>query len=172
MQIDLYRDTFQTFFDSDEIRDGIRETVALLRDTKRVIFIGNGGSNAICSHMMEDFMKIAGKQTLAFSDPALITCFANDYGYENALKEWIKFNFQEGDILVAISSSGESSNILNAVNTHRTLGGKTIGLSGFDPDNTLGKSCDINLRTPAKNYGIVECFHQVILHAILDELVS
>lgn len=94
MQIDLYSTTFSRFFDSEAIRNGISDSVTLLRPAKRVMFIGNGGSNSICSHMMEDFMKMAGKQTLSFSDPALITCFANDYGYEHALKAWINFNFQ------------------------------------------------------------------------------
>ncbi len=171
MQLDLYKTAFENYFNDEDIRRGIVEAVALLRPSRRVIFIGNGGSNAICSHMMEDFMKMAGKQTLSFSDPSLITCFANDYGYENALKEWIGFNFQKGDVLIAISSSGESANILNAVDKHLSLGGEVITLSGFRQGNSLSAKGEINFQTPIKNYGIVEAFHQVILHAILDELV-
>ncbi|MCA1751427.1 MAG: SIS domain-containing protein [Flavobacteriales bacterium] len=171
MQIDSYKSAFDGFFSSAEIRGGIAEAKALLAPARRVIFIGNGGSNAICSHMMEDFMKMAGKQTLSFSDPALITCFANDYGYENALTEWINFVYQDCDVLVAISSSGESANILNAVEKHKSRGGAVITLSGFERDNSLSAKGAVNFQTPVKNYGIVECFHQVILHAILDELV-
>jgi len=170
MQIDLYKNSFAHYFGQEILRIDIQRAVTLLDSAKRILFIGNGGSNAIASHMMEDFMKIAGKQTLSFSDPALITCFANDYGYENALSRWIDFQFQDGDILVAISSSGESKNILNAVETHQKRGGKIISLSGFDIDNRLSKMGDINFQVPERNYGIVECFHQVILHAILDEL--
>ncbi len=171
MQIDLYKTAFAEYFASENIRNGISEAITLLNPAKRVIFIGNGGSNAICSHMMEDYMKIASKQTLSFTDAALITCFANDYGYENAMAEWVNFSFQPGDILVAISSSGESKNIINAVKKHKENGGSIITLSGFDSNNALSKLGDINFNTPGKNYGIVECFHQVILHAILDELV-
>lgn len=171
MQINLYKQKFQEYFDAPDLEQNIREAVNLIGPAKRVIFIGNGGSNAICSHMMEDYMKIASKQTLSFTDPALITCFANDYGYENALQEWIGFNYQEGDVLVAISSSGESKNILNGVNKHRELGGTVITLSGFELNNSLSDNGDVNFVVPEKNYGIVECFHQVILHAILDELV-
>lgn len=170
MQLDLYNKAFSEYFASETIRRQVRESVSILDTASRIIFIGNGGSNAICSHMMEDYMKIAGKPTLTFSDPALITCFANDYGYENAMAEWINFIFQKGDILVAISSSGESKNILNAVAKHRDRGGLSITLSGFDPENTLSIQGEVNFVTPIKNYGIVECFHQVILHAILDEL--
>ncbi len=171
MQIDLYNKAFAEYFASESIRNGISEAVHMIKPAKRVIFIGNGGSNAICSHMMEDYMKIASKQTLSFTDAALITCFANDYGYENAMAEWVNFSFQPGDILVAISSSGESASILNAVNKHRNNGGKVVTLSGFESENSLSKLGDINFNTPGRNYGIVECFHQVILHAILDELV-
>lgn len=170
MQLDLYNKKFSEFFDSEHTRTQIPQAVDLIRQTRRVLFIGNGGSNSICSHMMEDYMKIARKQTLSFTDPALITCFANDYGFENAMAEWIGFSFQKGDILVAISSSGESRNILNAVKRHRSLGGEVITLSGFEPDNSLSRLGTINFVTPVVNYGIVECFHQVILHAILDEL--
>jgi len=171
MQIDLYKKAFAEYFDSESIRNGIAKAVEIIKPAKRVVFIGNGGSNAICSHMMEDYMKIASKQTLSFTDAALITCFANDYGYENAMAEWVNFSYQPGDILVAISSSGESENIINAVNRHKANGGILITLSGFEPGNKLSTLGDINFNTPGRNYGIVECFHQVILHAILDELV-
>ncbi len=171
MQINLYKEKFTQYFNDPALAENIRKAIDVVSPCRRVLFIGNGGSNAICSHMMEDYMKIAKKQTLSFTDPALITCFANDYGYENALKEWIGFNFQEGDVLVAISSSGESKNILNGVNKHKELGGQVITLSGFSPENTLSQLGEVNFVIPEKNYGIVECFHQVILHAILDELV-
>lgn len=171
MQLDLYKDHFARWFEDQAIRSGIFEAVEVLKPARRVLFIGNGGSNAICSHMMEDFMKMGGKQTLSFSDPALITCFANDYGYEEALRKWVGFNFQPGDVLVAISSSGESPNILNAVDEHKTLGGQVITLSGFETGNSLSSRGDVNFHTPAKNYGVVEGFHGIILHAILDELI-
>jgi D-sedoheptulose 7-phosphate isomerase len=170
MQLDLYKEAFQEYFSSDQVRVQIKESVEILREARRVIFIGNGGSNAISGHMMEDYMKIAGKQTLSFTDPSLITCFANDYGYDKAIAEWIKRSFQKDDVLVAISSSGESANILNAVDQHLQLQGPVITLSGFKEQNRLSGKGTVNFHVAAKNYGIVECFHQIILHAILDEL--
>lgn len=170
MQLNLYKTAFDQFFADPKIADGIEQSVDLVGRAQRVIFIGNGGSNAICSHMMEDYMKIAGKPTMSFTDAALITCFANDYGYDKAMQEWINFSYLEGDLLVAISSSGESANILNAVNAHRAKGGKVMTLSGFRKDNKLSQMGDVNFQTTVENYGIVECFHQVILHAILDEI--
>lgn len=172
MQLNSYKKAFDQFFSDEKIIEGITQSVELVKQAKRIIFIGNGGSNAICSHMMEDYMKIAGKPTLSFTDGALITCFANDYGYEKAMEEWIKFSFQEGDLLVAISSSGESANILNAVKAHQAKGGKVLTLSGFKKDNRLSQTGDVNFQTSVENYGIVECYHQVILHVILDEVAQ
>jgi D-sedoheptulose 7-phosphate isomerase len=169
MQLNFYRDSFERFFTDETIQREIASSVQLVKESQRILFIGNGGSNAISSHMMEDYMKILGKPTLSFTDSALITCFSNDYGYENAMKEWIRFSYQPGDLLVAISSSGESKNILNATAMHTKLGGKSITLSGFKPDNSLSTMGTINFNTPIENYGVVECFHQVILHVILDE---
>jgi D-sedoheptulose 7-phosphate isomerase len=172
MQLNTYNDFYARYFSSDEVREGIKKTLGLLGRSKNIFFIGNGGSNAICSHMMEDYAKIARFRTFGFTDPALITCFANDYGYEHAMAEWLKVFFAEGDLLVAISSSGNSMNIINAVNQARKMGGRVVALSGFKPDNKLRALGDLNFHLPIENYGVVECFHQVILHAILDEYVA
>lgn len=123
----------------------------------------------ICSHMYEDYAKIGKFKTYIFSDPALITCFSNDYGYENAMAEWLKIYFNKNDLLIAVSSSGNSMNIVNAANTAKGLGANIITLTGFKPDNKLRKLGNVNFYLPIENYGIVECFHQVILHALLDE---
>ena len=167
--VNLYKEHFQKHFESATIQRQIQESVDLLRSrVRRIFFIGNGGSNSICSHMMEDYAKIARYPTFAFSDAALITCYANDYGYANAMMEWLKIHFTDGDALVAISSSGESANILNAVDYVNGVKGTVIPLSGFKPGNTLSTKGAINFHVGISDYGIVECFHQVILHIILD----
>lgn len=172
MQLDLYNKHFTEFFADAKIQEQIQQSVELVQKNKRVIFIGNGGSNSIASHMMEDFAKVARIPTLSFSDGALITCFANDYGFENAIAEWLKIQYMPGDLLVAISSSGESKNIVNAANHFKSVGGSVLTLSGFKEGNALSKIGDINFYLNASNYGIVECFHQVIIHAVLDEIVA
>jgi len=171
MQLNLYKQHFESYFNDAAIQTGIAESVTILKNkAKRIFFIGNGGSNSICSHMMEDYAKIAGFPTFCFSDAALITCFANDYGYEKAMEEWLKIHFTDNDLLVAISSSGESKNILNAAGFVKSRQGALITLSGFKPGNQLSKMGDVNFYLGISNYGIVECFHQVILHIILDSL--
>ncbi|MES1181628.1 MAG: SIS domain-containing protein, partial [Flavobacterium sp.] len=171
MQLNLYKQQFDNYFKDPAIKKGIDESVAIIKNkVKRIFFIGNGGSNSICSHMMEDFAKIAGFPTFCFSDASLITCFANDYGYERAMEEWLKLHFSENDLLVAISSSGESKNILNAAAYVKNRKGALITLTGFKPDNNLSRMGEVNFHLGISNYGIVECYHQVILHIILDSL--
>ena len=170
MPLNIYKEKFQEFLNSQTITDQIFDSVKLIKTKKRIFFVGNGGSNSICSHMLEDFAKIARYQTFAFSDAALITCFANDYGYDKAMVEWLKIYFTEGDLLIAISSSGNSPNINNAVDYIKSVNGKVITLSGFEKGNKLSQKGDINFWLDAKSYGIVECYHQTILHIILDEI--
>jgi len=170
MPLNIYKSKFQEFLNSEHINNQIFESIEVVKKSKRIFFIGNGGSNSICSHMMEDYAKILNYPTFAFSDAALITCFANDYGYDNAMAEWLKRHFTEGDLLVAISSSGNSPNINNAVDFVNKLNGQIITLSGFEKNNKLIGKGLINFWLDASSYGIVECYHQTILHIILDEL--
>lgn len=172
MQLNLYKDAFNSYFSSNEVTNEIMKSVELLQATERIFFIGNGGSNAISSHMMEDYGKVGKFKTFSFSDPALITCYANDYGYENALKEWLKLYLEAGDALIAISSSGNSMNIINAVDFASEKGAKVITLSGFKGENKLREKGEVNFFIPYENYGVVECYHQVITHVILDEIVA
>lgn len=169
MQIDIYNSVYESYFKSDSYQADHQQALSLLKNFKRIFFVGNGGSNAICSHMMEDYAKIARFKTQTFSDPALITCYANDYGYENAMYEWVKLNGDQESLLVAISSSGKSPNIVGAAKAALEKGMGLITLSGFKVENPLKKMGQINFHIEVENYGIVECFHQVILHALLDD---
>lgn len=173
MQLNSYNKYYKEFFVESPVMDKqLDDALNILKHSERVFFIGNGGSNSICSHMMEDYFKVGRFPTFAFSDAALITCFANDYGYEKAMEEWLRLHFKSTDLLISISSSGESKNILNATNFAKSQGGKVITLSGFKEQNTLSKLGDLNFHLPVSNYGIVECFHQVILHVLLDNYVE
>ena len=170
MQLISYKTEFSSYFDRPEVERDMQKAVEAIKSSRSLFFLGNGGSNSICSHMMEDFMKLAGYPTYSFSDAALITCYANDFGYDKAMAEWMKLFFTKDDLLVAISSSGESANVINAVKYAKNKNGKVITLSAFRPANTLRSLGDINFHIDVESYGIAECYHQVILHIILDSL--
>lgn len=134
----------------------------------KVMFIGNGGSMGIATHMAIDFSKAGGMRATAFGDGAVLTCLGNDIGYENVFARQIEWHGGAGDVLIAISSSGKSPNILNGVQVVRSQGGKVVTFSGFREDNPLRKSGDVNFYIRAMEYGFVEVAHQALLHAILD----
>ncbi len=134
----------------------------------KIMFIGNGGSMGIATHMAVDFSKAGGMRATAFGDGAVLTCLGNDIGYENVFARQIEWHGRAGDVLVAISSSGKSPNILNGVQAARSHRAKVVTFSGFQDDNPLRKAGDVNFYVRAMEYGFVEVAHQAILHAILD----
>jgi len=134
----------------------------------KIIFIGNGGSSAIAGHMAEDFTKNGKMRAISFGDPALLTCYANDYGWDSAYDAMIADYSDPGDLVIGISSSGNSKSITNAMDTAKEMGCKTVTFSGFSPDNALRTCGQLNFYTPASQYGFVETAHAAILHMALD----
>jgi len=135
---------------------------------KKIMFIGNGGSAGIASHMAIDFSKNGGMRALAFNDSAALTCLANDLGYENVFAKQIALHAHAKDLLIAISSSGQSANILNAVNVAFERGCRIMTLSGFSDDNPLRRKGEVNFYVPSMEYGFVEISHLSLCHGVLD----
>lgn len=136
-----------------------------------MIFIGNGGSAAIASHMAIDFWKNGGIKAMAFNDSSLLTCISNDFGYAHVFEKPIEFFSTPNDVLFAISSSGRSENILRGVQSAKFKGCSVITLSGFDTDNPLNSLGICNFYVPSHEYGPVEIIHQYICHYILDTII-
>lgn len=134
----------------------------------RLMFIGNGGSAAIASHMAIDWMKNGGLRTLSFNDGASLTCLGNDLGYESVFGHPIERHAIHEDILIAISSSGKSENILAGVRAASSRASKIVTLSGFEPNNPLRERGHLNFYVHSGDYGVVECAHLSILHGILN----
>jgi len=137
---------------------------------KKLMFIGNGASAAISSHMSTDFCKTCGIRAVAFNDSSLLTCLGNDFGYEYIFEKSIEMFADPGDILVAISSSGKSENIMRGVNSAKSKECSVITLSGFKDDNPLSSAGDFNFYVPAQEYGPVEVVHHSICHCILNAI--
>jgi D-sedoheptulose 7-phosphate isomerase len=138
------------------------------REKTRVFFIGNGGSAGICSHMATDWMRNGGFSALALNDGAALTCLGNDLGFDQVFAKQIQMHGRAGDLLIAISSSGNSPNILLGVEAARAAGMHVVTLSGFSPGNKLRRLGDLNFYVPSDRYGFVEITHLALCHAILD----
>lgn len=154
------------------LNDLLDKVVTLIIDRSKkgakVFLIGNGASASIASHVAVDFSKNAGVKALSFSDPSLLTCFSNDYSYEQVFEKAIEIYAEPKDILIAISSSGKSENILRAFDKAREKDLKVVTLSGFDPNSPLRMAGDINFFVQASDYGIVEVAHTAICHYFVD----
>lgn len=145
-----------------------RLTQDILIGGKKLIAIGNGGSAAIAIHTLVDYANAGGLRTVDLMSSAMLTCMANDYGYENVFAKPVELFAKEDDILFAISSSGKSPNILKACEAARFRKCCIVTFSGFNPDNPLRKLGNINFYVPSTHYGFVETAHQALIHCILD----
>ena len=155
---------------------GVNQVSALVKKQtqaqKKVIFIGNGGSAAIASHQAIDYWRNGGFPALAFNDGALLTCVGNDFGYDQVFSKPIAMFGQSGDVIFAISSSGQSDNILAGARQGSQMGCHVVTLSAFKPDNPLRQLGDINFYVPTQSYGFAEITHLSICHCVLDGLMK
>ncbi len=135
---------------------------------KKVISIGNGGSAAIASHLQNDLANAIKVRALVFTEPSLLTCLSNDFGYGNALERQAALWGESHDVMIAISSSGKSENVLKAVDQIRTKGAFIVTLTGFKPENPLRTKGDLNLYIAEEHYGYVEAAHSVLAHYLTD----
>jgi D-sedoheptulose 7-phosphate isomerase len=167
---------FNSEYVKKDIEKDIFQIVDLLKNARKtnnkLIFIGNGGSAGISSHMAIDYWKNGKIRAICFNEGALLTCVSNDFGYSKVFEEPLKMFADKGDVLVAISSSGQSENILNAVKAANELECRIITLSGFSSENPLRFMGDFNIYVSSHSYGFVELAHQIILHMILDFIVE
>ena len=136
---------------------------------KKVIIFGNGGSAAIANHFSVDLTKTSKIRCVNYNESSLLTCFSNDFGYENWVKKTLEYHADKGDLIILISSSGESKNMLNACK----FGLKKkyfpiITLTGFKKNNSLNKLGHINFWVNSKTYNHIENTHQFLLLSLVD----
>ena len=169
---------FETIFqrvksiDSAELEKAAKMVSVAHQKGKKIVIVGNGGSAAMASHVTVDFTKAAGIRAINFNEADLITCFANDYGYEQWVAKALEAYADKGDLAILISSSGKSQNIINATEKATEIGLSTITLSGFFKENPLKKSGDLNLWVDSCEYNVIEMTHHIWLLAIVDYLIE
>ena len=142
------------------------------KKNNKIIIAGNGGSAAMASHVAVDLTKAAGIKSINFNEADLLTCFSNDYGYEYVFDKALEFYGDKGDLVILISSSGQSKNMINAGLKAKEIGIEVITLSGFNEDNPLRKIGNINLWVDSKAYNIVEMTHHIWLLSIADFIIG
>lgn len=155
-----------------KFRDDLR---TLVDQHTKIIILGNGGSNSVASHIAQDYTKMLGKRAFTFSDPSRLTCYINDYGMEEANRQFVKEFADPDTLVIIISSSGNSKNMLRVMELCHEQKLRHVILTGFDPFNkmrTLNYSLDgraeLDIWVDSEDYGVVECVHQIALHCIIE----
>ncbi len=159
-----------------EYNDGIDRIVGILKKCKTqkgcLYICGNGGSAGIAQHMTADFLKNGGIRTYNMYGQPTITCISNDLTYEYVFCKQLEMLAGRGDILIAISSSGESENIIKAIKEMRSVEGTVITFTGFRKENRIRQMGDYNIYIPAEHYGMAESVHNLVLQQLVDEIVD
>ena len=168
--LDNYMDLINT---SKKDYKTIFKIIKLLKNikskNKKVIIVGNGGSAAIASHFSVDLTLNSKIKCINFNDADLITCFANDFGYENWVSKAINLYGDKGDALIAVSSSGRSKNIVNACKEGKKKKfSSIITFTGFEKNNPVRKNGKLNIWIDSKIYNYIENLHQILLLMIVD----
>ena len=138
----------------------------------KLMLAGNGASASIASHLATDFAKQGKVRAMAFNDANLITALGNDCGYENWIAKAVEIYADPQDVLVLISSSGKSPNVVKAAHEAKARGLYVAAFTGFASDNPLGAAADLNFWVDSRSYNIVECTHMILLTAVVDILIG
>jgi D-sedoheptulose 7-phosphate isomerase len=162
------------FRDADDF--DFQRTVLLVKQAKadgnKVIFIGNGGSAAIASHMAADYQKAGRIAAMCLTEASAITALSNDLAFDKVFTEQIHFHGNPGDILFAVSSSGESANIVHAAILAKAKHMTVITLSGCKETNPLRAIGEVNFHVPCGNFRVVENVHLAICHQVLETMLN
>lgn len=173
LQTQVYQRNSESVLSLDE---GAQKAIDAIVDAKsnaaKVMIIGNGGSAAIASHMQNDLCDSSGVKAIVFNEAPFLTAISNDHGYETFFENATQLWAQEGDVLVAISSSGRSKSILRAVDVCLNKGVKVITFSGFKPDNPLRQLGHLNFFVDSTEYGMVESAHALLGHFVTDGVMQ
>ena len=159
---------------ADDWFDSVAKFLIEKSSTSKTYFIGNGASAGMASHFASDFTKNGWVPSLTLHDSSLLTCFSNDYSYADAFERMLHRFFDPDDTLIAISSSGSSKNVLNAVSWVKSSysAGSIVSFSGFHQDNELRKLSGHSCYVPSSHYGFVESAHAYLLHVLIDRICT
>ena len=170
--LDRYRQSILETDVADQLIQLKERFLGAHRAGKKNIFIGNGGSAAMASHCAVDFTKNAGVRCVNFNEADLITCFANDFGYEACFQKALEFYADPGDVVVLVSSSGRSPNILCAAEYARSKNLFLATFTGFSLDNPLASLGQLNFCVPSRAYNVIEMTHHIWLLAVCDMIIG
>ena len=169
---ELYRTSLFETDVNEKLVELKEKFVATHKAGKKVIFIGNGGSAAMASHCAVDITKNAGVRCINFNAADLITCFANDFGYDKCYAKALEYYADAGDVVVLISCSGRSPNILRAAEYAKEKGFFVTTFTGFSADNPLTSQGNLNFCVNSRAYNVIEMTHHMWILSVCDLIIG
>lgn len=171
-ELELLKDFIKIEEERKETEKVAKKLADIFKDGGKVLICGNGGSNCDAMHFMEEFTGRFRKErralpAISISDPSHITCVANDYGFDYIFSKGVEAYGQEGDMFIGISTSGNSANVIKAVEEAKRKGLVTCALLGKDGGKLKGL-CDYEFIIPGKTSDRVQEIHMMILHIIIE----
>ena len=160
---------------NDEIINQLINLKKQIQNTAKensIFIFGNGGSAAIASHVAVDFSINAKTNIITFNEYDHITCLSNDYGFDQWIAKTLEMHAKDGDMVILISSSGKSQNMINAANYAKENKICVVTFTGFDSKNPLKAIGDMNFWVESKAYNIVEMIHQIWLLSVCDSIIG
>lgn len=174
--LDTYFDEYRQLMFDNSVYDALIQfkelALQVKNNGKKLMFAGNGASAAISAHGAVDFTKQGGVRGVTFNEADLITCFANDYGYDYWVEKAVEMYGDEGDVLVLISVSGTSPSVVNAAKYAKEHGIKVVTFTGKNETNALKLLGDINFWVDSNAYNIVEGIHMAWLTTAIDLVIG
>jgi len=174
--IEKYMEDVKSKIMSDDLADNMIAMKNLILETRankgQIIFAGNGASTLIANHGALDYVNQLGVKTMSVESAEFITAAGNDFGYEGIFERFVNLYAEEGDMIVVISSSGRSMNVINAANKGKELGCQVVTFSGFAEDNPLRSCGDVNFYAESNEYNKVESIHNLWLVSVCDLILK
>ena len=153
-----------------EIIEKLFNRIKKIKKNNKILIFGNGAGAAIASHFSNDLSNTMKIKTLSFDNSAHITCFSNDYGYENWVKKTIDIFSNNTDLIILLSASGNSKNMINAAKYCKKKNIEFYSITGFKRNNQLNKNSKNYIWINSSSYNQIELTQQFILLSIIDKL--
>ena len=165
----------KNYLQNNDFSSDIKKTTNLLKNlkmkNKSVFIFGNGGSATIAEHFYLDLINKCNIKSHIYNLSSLLTCFSNDYKFENAIIKYLDIYLQKGDLIFLISSSGKSQNMTKTATKFKN-NFNLITLTGFGKNNKLSSLGKVNIWVDSKNYNVVETLHQIFLLQLVENLAD
>jgi D-sedoheptulose 7-phosphate isomerase len=157
----------------DEAADqAVEKILSVGKNSRKIMLVGNGGSSSVVSHVQNDLCKAVGVRAIVFTEQPLLTALGNDLGYGSVYQWPTDLWAEAGDLMIAVSSSGNSENILRAAYSSLEKGCDLITFSGFETDNSLRSLGALNFHVGSHVYGFVETAHAALTHFLTDRAMD